>query len=300
MGLWATITSCEDDLLRAGFDYNYVIVCNGDEKLEPDTQNTIHNLKEAGKVLKLIHSPDPVAPPLARQMGADAADGKYIFFFDNHCIISRDYFKRAMMDFEKYDIDLLHSTTRYFARSVTHYEYKLKLACNFWAEATVLPQVPMKPYRCGVGGHGGFAVKSESWRSVGGYGPSDLFKGYGGEEVYLDLKMWMLGKSVWIDPLVIHYHYAGDRGYKRHYSDEFYINMMVCANVIGGREWLYTVYESFSQKGKFVRYKSDKSMYDLLMVAEAHSAPHAAEMASVRQKSLDELLQWFIDNDIPA
>ena len=299
MGLWATVASCEDDLLRAGFNYKFVVVANGEEKLSLDTKTFLEQFGKSGR-LQVIEHPEPISPPRARQLGADQAEGKYIFFFDNHCVVSRDYFKRAMLDFEKYDMDMLHSTTSYFpGDGLKHYHYKFKLEHNFWAGAADRPKIAHKPYQIGAGGHGGFAVKTDTWKELGGYGPANLFIGYGGEEIYTDLKFWMHNKSVWIDPYLLHYHYAGDRGYKRHYTDEYFMNMMACANVIGGKKWLYKVFESFNTPDKFGRHKSEKTMFDLLMEAELRSDPHAKELEASRVRSLDEQLVWLRSHDIP-
>lgn len=296
MGLWATVHSCEAELENQGFDYNYSIVWNGESKFTADCYNTAHYLDKAGKLKQLTVHPEPMSPPQARQQGVLQADGKYLFFLDNHCLVGKDYFKRAVADFKHYDMDMLHSTTRFYSGEATHYHYKLTLDYNFWACSDFVPKHPLKPYKIAVGGHGGFAVKRDVWNEVGGYGPSGLFKGYGGEEVYFDLKMWLLGKTNYIDPRVIHYHYAGKRGYSRHYTDEFYINMMACANVIGGEKWLYKVCESF--QSKFSRKNSKKTMFDLMVTAYERSKDHALELNGKRTKTLDELLAWFTANEV--
>lgn len=302
LGLWATITSCEEDLLDTRFTYNYVIVVNGEKENSNSDLKTLRvHLATSGKLKDWVHIVDNLPPPAARELGVAHADGKYLFFFDNHCLVSKGYFNRAMFDFDKYGMDVLHSTTQYYGGGPKCYHYTLCLERNFWAESCDQPHANniLKPYPMAVGGHGGFAVKSDSWREVGGYGPPGLFKGYGGEEVYFDMKMWMLGKSVWIDPLVLHYHYAGERGYKRHYTDEFYVNLMVCANVIGGRKWMNKVFESFSTKGRFIKYLSGKTMFELLMEADERSTPHSKELDKLRHKDLDTLLMWMQANDIP-
>src|SRR5207248_815115 len=119
---------------------------------------------------------------------------------------------------------------------------------------------------------------------VGGYGPLCLFEGYGGEEMYFDLKMWLLGKKNWIDPKLIHYHFNGTRGYKRHYTSDYYRNMMMCAFVIGGEKWMHTVYDGFLQEPKF----RDVNLFDCLMAAQERGTGHAQWMSGKRQKSLDE------------
>lgn len=296
LGLWSTIHSCEIDLKGSEYSYDYVIVTNGEDKLHGDTQRILDFLKHAGKLGYHFHSKEPMSPPSAREKGAFTANGKILFFFDNHCLVDRDYFKYAMQDFEQYpDMDMLHSTTMFYTGEQTCYEYKLQLETNFWASAKPEPKFTDRPYRIAAGGHGGFAVRQDAWFEVGGYW--DGFIGYGGEESYYDLKMALLGKTNWIDPRVIHYHYAGDRGYSRHYTDDYYTNMMACANIIGGEKWLYKVYESFAA-GTYPRVMSDKTMFDLLMEARNRSNKHAAFLASRRIRTLDEQLEFFKQNDI--
>jgi hypothetical protein len=181
---------------------------------------------------------------------------------------------------------MLHSSTRFFAGEKPVYHYQLRLERNFWAEGASEQTDDENPYRILAGGHGGFVVRRDIWNKVGGYW--DGFVGYGGEEMYFDLKMALLGYENWIDPKMIHYHFAGHRGYNRHYTDDFFINMMACANIIGGSEWMMKVYQSFV--AKYPKMKTGKTMFDLLMVAEERSKDHAEWLASIRLLTLDELL----------
>lgn len=301
LGFWATVTSCENDLIDSGISPEYIFVTNGAEEVGPEIKNTIYHIEKNGRLGSHTHFKEGMSPPDARQFGANQAKGKYLFFLDNHCIITKDYFKRSLYDFENYDIDMLHSTTQYYVDDVKCYNYRFKLEYNFWGESVSLPRYPMKPFRVGVGGHGGFMVKNDSWIDTGGYGPKGIFDGYGGEEFYTDLKFWLYGKSVWMDPLILHYHYAGDRGYKRHYYDNYYINMMVSANLIGGEKWLNKVFESFCDPSKHLRFTSGANppeMYELYMIAQQRSQAHALEVHNRAGRTLDDLLVWFRQNEI--
>lgn len=309
LGFWATITSCEMELQGQGFDYNYVIVENGiyqgrynESKrifetevpiVDPDFITVVDELEKGGKLRQKLLHPNPLSPPAARQMGVQFVDGKYIFFFDNHCIVEKDYFRRAIADFENNsNIAVLHSSYKYYFNSFMHYEYKMTLEKNFWGEASMFPQNELKPYRVGMCGHGGFAVRKDVWDAVGGYW--DGFDGYGGEEPYFDLKCWEMGYEVWIDPRVVHYHFAGNRGYRRHYTDEYYINMMCVANIIGGQHWLEKVGMNFMKN--YPKSSTGKSMFDLQMIAQEKSQDHADYLASIRKRDLDETLAYFRAN----
>jgi hypothetical protein len=201
------------------------------------------------------------------------------------------YFKRAMTNMEKYGMDMLHSTTRYYLDSDYCYEYKLepRIRQNFWGDAADTPRDPDNPYRIAVGGHGGFFVRRSVWEEVGGYGPLYLFEGYAGEELLYDLTMALLGKTNWIDPKMIHYHWNGVRGYPRHFSPDYYRNMMMTAFIIGGEKWSTMVYMSFLKESK----AKSIELFDLLMDAQQRGSGAKEILDAKRTETLDELLARF-------
>jgi hypothetical protein len=285
LGLWATIHSVDAELEHSPWSYEYVICTNGEEKLHADTITLLHYLTKSGKLASVEHSVEPLSPPSARERAVKASRGKYLFFFDNHVLVAPKYFERAMAWMGKGHA-MLHSSTRFYAGEKTVYHYQLKLERNFWADGASEPTDPENPYRILAGGHGGFVVRRDVWDKVGGYW--DGFVGYGGEEMYFDLKMALLGYNNWLDPKMIHYHFAGNRGYSRHYTDDYYVNMLACANIIGGNDWLMKVYQNFSKN--YPKMQSRKSMFDLLMIADERSKEHAEWLAGARLLTLDELL----------
>jgi hypothetical protein len=291
LGLWSTLHSCEEDLQGIDLAHNYVVVTNGCELL-PEEKQTLAYLRRDGLLLEHVHSDEALSPPVARQRGAAVADGDLLFFFDNHCLVGKRYFERAVADFDHVGCDMLHSSTRFYAGDFIHYQYRLMLDYNFWGDSQFEPSYEYKPYTIAAGGHGGFVVRRDVWNDAGGYGPEELLKGYGGEELLFDLKMWRLGHNNYIDPKLIHWHYTGDRGYTRHYTDEYYVNMMVTAHVIGGETWLYRLYDSFANRSH-LRIRPQKTMYELLEDAYNRSAQYAKELDSKAQYSLDELLVKF-------
>lgn len=303
LGLWATVQSCEENLSRSQFNYEYCICVNGQQGtkkfpktdfVDLDTKRVIDFIAKSGKLGHVNFLQRSLSPPSARQMATEHANGKYLFFFDNHCILGHQYFDRAIIDFLKYDADMIHSTTKFHAGDMDAYEYKLTLDTNFWAKSQAVSQFDWKPYRVAAGGHGGFAVKADVWREVGGYWTG--FNGYGGEELYFDLKMAMLSKTNYLDPKLIHYHYPGRREYSRHYSDDYYRNMMMCANIIGGEEWLYRVAYSFMTQFP----QNNTAPYLLMREAYEASKDHASWLKSIRHRTLEEQLALFKTSDIPC
>jgi hypothetical protein len=297
MGLWATVHACIADLEDTDLSYNFCIVSNGEQVLDQEARQVLWFLDKAGKLKYSLHHIEPLAPPTARQLATEQADGEFLFFFDNHCLVKHGYFKRAISKMKEGGLDMLHSTTRFYLGDKDNYHYKLTLKKNFWASAEQNKPETTEPYRIAAGGHGGFVVRRSVWEEVGGYGPIGLYEGYAGEELYFDLKMWRLGKQNWLDPQLLHYHYAGNRNYPRHYTDDYFRNMLMTAHIIGGKTWMYDVQESFTNHYPR-QMKSEATIFDLMEQAEKRSQSHADWLNKHSVKSLDELLAWFPTQNI--
>lgn len=293
LGLWTTIHSIDMDLQDTNFTYDYRIQTNGSDKLHPDSYTTIEYIRQCKKLGYHNHSIESISPPSARHLATIDSNAKYLFFFDNHIIVKPGYFKRAIESMQKYDMDMLHSTTGFFIGQPLVYHYTSALEKNFWGVGTH-GVMKTEPYRIAVAGHGGFIVKTDVYRQVGGYWNG--FVGYGGEECYFDLKMALLNKTNWLDPQLIHYHYAGNRGYPRHYTDDFYVNILSCANIIGGQTWINKVYPSLANK--YSKIDTGKTMFDLMDIAQAKSKDHSSWLDTQRSRTLDEQLNYFKDNAI--
>lgn len=290
MGLWATLTQCEAELATSPHDYEYVVVSNG-EPVPNEVTLTLRNLIAQGRLVH-IHSDEALTPPVARSRGVQASSGEYLCFLDNHCIVGSRYFDRTVAAMDRYNMAMLHSVTKFLPGDTEHYHYKLTLGMNFWGCTGGLPTHPVLPYQIAAGGHGGFAVRRSVWEAVGGYGPDDLLEGYGGEEFIFDLKLWRMGYDNWMDPKLIHQHWPGSRPYSRHYTDQYYVNLMVCALVIGSEKWLDKVYASFAS-GKHLRLAPKKHIFDLYETAYKRGISYAKELDSKCKYSLDEVLTKF-------
>lgn len=299
-GLWFTIQSIDYQMLKDGYDYRYYIVVNGQEKLGPEitVQQRVLEHPHVAKLGWLHHSKEPLAPPVARQMAIDKGESPLIALFDSHVMLTDGFFKRAKYDHMQYPCDILHSATRFFHGDCTNYHYTFTLEHNFWGHAHDVIGDAFRPYRIGAGGHGGIVVKRSSWQEVGGYW--DGFIGYGGEEMYMDLKMALLDKQVWLDPQLIHYHYAGDRGYNRHYTNDYFMNMMAVANIIGGEKYYQAVAKSFGNPQQFsLKFKEGETLFDLYQKAFDISRPHKEWFDGKRKRTLDEQLVQFRELGVP-
>jgi len=299
-GLWFTVQSIDIEMAKSGFSYQYFIVVNGQEKLgaEITVLQRVLDHPHVAKIGWMHLSKDPLAPPVARQMAIDKGSAPLIALFDSHVLVTDGFFKRAKFDHMQYDIDILHSATKFFHGDCTNYHYTFTLENNFWGHAHDVLDNEFKAYQIGAGGHGGIVVKRSSWEEVGGYW--DGFVGYGGEEMYMDLKMALLDKKVWLDPQLIHYHYAGDRGYNRHYTEDYFVNMMAVAHIIGGEKYLDKVMKSFGDPRQFtIRFTEGVTLYDLYQRAYTVSKDRKEWLDGKRKRTLDEQLAKFKELGVP-
>lgn len=295
MGLWMTIQACELDFQGTDLTREYIVVGNGSEE-SSDTFNHMVVLKNAGLLAHYSHRKEAMSAPTARQYGTQFATGTYLAFFDNHCLVEGPFFRRAKLDFEKYGMDMLHSSVKYNVYDTVHFQYQLTLNKNFWGRDAQIPDDGgFKPYRIAMAGHGGFLVRRDVFTEVGGYW--DGFTGYGGEEPYFDFKMALLDKTNWIDPQLVHIHYVGERGYSRHYSDDHCRNMMMAANIIGGEKWVYKVFNGIQHSTR-AGTSAPTPLFDLMVQAFEQSDERARWLASVRHRTFDEQISEFTRQQI--
>jgi len=295
-GLWCSIESCEAQLVGSGFNYDYVIIHNGEDKEDVELQTVHMHLAKSGKLLDWVHNPNPMSPPDARQLGSELADGKIIHYLDNHVIVAPGYFSSAKKTFETTGADTVHSVTKFFCGEQTHIEYKLKLDTNFWGEGKMVDKLQAtEPYRIAAGGHGGFAVRRDTWERLGGYGPCGLLQNYAGEELLWDLKLAMHDGTNWLDPNMIHHHWSGKRPYARHFSDDYFKNLMICAYVLGGDKYVNLVFRHFEHSAK----TGPIPIFQLYEEAITHSRPYKDAIERTRARTLDQQLDYFREHNIP-
>jgi hypothetical protein len=319
IGLWATIESSIFDLNQtgAGLSYDFRICVNGNVRQSEELRYIETYLRKSGLVGEWLQVPEPMSCITARQRLTAKCDSKYLFFFDNHCLPKPGYFARGVNTMEAHHVDLLHSVTHMFAGFREDFEYKLTLEKNFWANEGYETPLRNSPYPIAAAGHGGIALLNSTWKSTGGYW--DGFGGYAaGAEMYIDLKYWMLGKQVWIDPKFVHAHWAANRKYPRRSSAGYFSAMLMSANIIGGEKWVRRVYENIKNSDiipmpvttnveaddiidieNFVEDFESKSVQltrvneKVLADALEKSKDHALWMRRNRKLTLEELLDYF-------
>lgn len=198
LGLWATIHACQ----ALNVDAEYLVFLNGGAKEES------HFLLEERANTKIFHSMTPTVPPIARDYLATEAKGDVLCFLDDHVIPVGGFF-------DPVPCDVLHTSYQTHRCYQPYYHFVPDRELPTKGDYS---KVPLRGtmYPCLSGPHGGFFVKAEAWKTIGGYG--DWFQGFGGEEAYFGWKARKHGLDVQLDPNRLFYHYScrsETRGYEK-------------------------------------------------------------------------------------
>lgn len=100
------------------------------------------------------------------------------------------------------------------------------------------------PYKWHGGSSALSCIKLNDWREIGGE-DVPFHRGCGGCETLIDMKTWMFGKSVWIHPDCLYYHWTHTRGFTWTMG-EFEWNQLVAYYCLGGREFMEQMNKEFS------------------------------------------------------
>jgi hypothetical protein len=241
LGLWSTMESCEYALEGQPLKYEFLLAAN-----EPVMSDDFGKISRGSKAIAAFeHVREYKAPSVMRQMLMAKAKGRYIFLLDSHCQVSLTYFAHAVETFERFKCDVVHSAYRYWRSMGMHYEYHLNTDGNFWELPTYRePNKLAEAYYCASSGFGGVAIRRSTWEEIGGFCPE--LSAFGGTSEYCtDLTMWRMGYTVMLDPRMVHSHWAGERGYKRHYTRPWFEGWLMTGCVLGGpslmHEWARTL-----------------------------------------------------------
>lgn len=182
----------------------------------------------------------------ARNKGVAIAHGELLFFSDAHMSFRVGSFKKMVEALEKYG-GIVHPSVQWmggYEPSGRSYQYSLKLGEKIWGTWNNLI-VSREPFYIPVSGHCCLGVRREEFARLGGYNP--FFRCYGGGEVYLDMKWWMLGSTVMVVPDAVGYHLSAGRGYS-YVQDDFIHNMMLLAHALGADAMSERVYLRYLNK----------------------------------------------------
>lgn len=282
-------------------DFEIIIInnCSDDYKYpKRGTGGTTDYIMPRGafwnRIVRVLY--DPIAGNhSARNKGAKIARGKYLFFSDAHMAYRPGFFKSILKTIDESN-GLVHGCLQYLGAyppvdSSGGYGYSLKLGeeikgtWNNYKLADTWFYVPAQ-------GHWGLGCLKSQFMRFHGY--PEVHRTYGGGEFYTDIKWWMFGSSVVVDPQAIGYHLAAGRGYSYHHDDYIH-NVLNIAFSLGMDDWRERAYINWLRNGR-------KEVLDRIMEeGEKECAEDREFIEKNRAMTFNELIvsrPWDALNDI--
>lgn len=194
---------------------------------------------------------DPIAGNhSARNKGAEIARGKYLFFSDAHMAYRPGFFREMIRTIDESD-GLFHGGIAWMgayppAIGAVGFSYTIKLGEEWkgtWNPYYLTDDWWAIPSQ----GHCSVGVKRDQFMKFGGY--PKTHRTYGGGEFYIDMKWWMLGSKVVMNPKCIGYHLSSGRGYSYHH-DNYVENVLGASYALECDDWRERTYINQLRKGK--------------------------------------------------
>ena len=243
-GLYLSVFAALEQLEKSNLEWEIVICADGGaaEKWEQAHSN-IRCLRYGGG--NRLGSPQAT-----RDAGIRGCNYKNVLCIDSHVVVSE--IQKWVLEHER-----LKAAISFPAMVGTSLEMfkiygnKMDWEGSFWNVLTypTPKNGQFAPFRVCQCAHSGFMVDRDWYLKDGGYTLEQ--KGYGGEEPYLALLAWMMGREVWFIPSVWHAHYMPtSRNEGAGQTPDFVRNFLLCAYVFGGQKYLDLVSQTL--RGRLV------------------------------------------------
>lgn len=204
----------------------------------------------ANRYLRVMYYP-VAGNHAARNHGARMARGDYLFFSDAHMSYAPLYFFH-LLTAVKESGGIAHSPIGWHGTYPPRpeslgYQYTIKLGDEWrgtWAQRCLSEE---KWFYIPALGHCSVAVKRDQFIDFGGY--PEIHRTYGGGEMYVNMKWWMLGSTVVTEPRAVGYHLASERGYSYNF-DNYIENVLGCMYALGIDDWRERTFIHWLRKGR--------------------------------------------------
>jgi len=327
----ATCVSVVNELWSCGYSCEVIVVDNGSEGDEWDYLNWhFHDWIRRG-ILRPYRWTNIRGTYAPRQFAAEKAKGEVLLFSDAHMLYFGRTMGYAVEDVQRYG-GLWHVAISTWGDPKGRFMfcYKNNLRERFWGSLQITPPKQaiaedgsLRPCKILMGPHACYLARRNEWLAVGGYGY--LYRGYGGGESAVDVKYWLSGREVWLEPRATCSHCRGwwgqwvkvhrdkdlgkitwvrNRGFAtqvrvgeeylrlvRRYtwtSDDFMRNCMLSAYICGGQKWFESIRDNFLKK-MATRYHANFDRIASRIPEEA--AEDRKKVESFATMTLDELLE---------
>lgn len=289
--LWFTLQG----LLHAGFqDQVEILVVDNDPSQE------VREVCEyfSRPMLRYIEAGEIKGVNYPRSVGADNARGQWLMMLDSHVLMEPGSYTTILNRIKKDCYpprSLVHCGVSFGAPAVWG-SYRLTLETNFWGTWHYLVRPEAKqPYPIAATGNWAFITRLEDWRFCGGF--NEAFRGYGGDEIYLQLKFWRAGGQVLLDPLLKGSHWSGPRSYSIA-STELIVNTAIAGRVVVGADFDARFRESLT--ASYQERGVDPALAHEAVMQGISLAEHSSELSWAEQwpLSFDDVLHEWKKNEI--
>jgi len=293
-----TLQAIWDQLEDTPYDWETIIVDNmSDDKTASFCKDRWW--EKYAKRHRIIRYDDEGSCWQARNAGIQAAEGRVIFLFDAHVLISPDYFVKHISALDANpSASVLYGPVVWMGDTRDHRAYGYSLGpdnghmhTKFWGSWT-RKKVSDDPYRIPMSGTAAMTVRREFIEKLGGW-PQELSV-YGGGEQWIALGCWMLGGECWVHPDTYVYHFADYRKYKdngldKSTNDAHFFNVCLVAYALGGEKWWQARVDHML--GRWAKPYHEAGMR-LATEAKNKARMHRERIKQLAEFTLDEVLEF--------
>lgn len=259
--VYSIIHALETDGFKPS-DFEIIIVnnCSDDEK-PPERRalgGTIDYLRTMGiysnRVLKTINYP-LAGNHTCRNRGVEIARGEYIFISDAHMCYQPGFFKEFIRAVDESG-GMVHAVLDWIGAYPPQkggLGYTIKLGDDIrgtWNNYHLFDKDKKQVWDWWYVpslGHCSLGCKRKQFMDFKGY--QEYHRCYGGGEFFVDMKWWMLGSCVVVNPKMVSYHFRAGRGYSYN-NDDYKYNIFQIGYALGADEWVDRAYINWLMKGR--------------------------------------------------
>ena len=229
--LWFTLQG----LMHAGFN-EHVEILVVDNEPSADVREVCEYFSRP--CLRYVEAGEIKGVNYPRSVGASQARGEWLLVLDSHVLMQPGSWAqiRDRIESGAYPPRALIHFGVSFGAPLVWGAYRLTFDTNFWGTwHHLVPADAQQPYPIAATGNWAFLTRLSDWQLCGGF--NEEFRGYGGDEIYLQLKYWRAGGQVLLDPLVCGSHWSGPRAYTST-PLELIVNTAIAGRVVVGEGFM--------------------------------------------------------------